>query len=768
MNGLSVRMTVILLLPWLAWSPGLSPNHFPPQVSTESRWAHPSLFDEQALASIGISYRGSASQLGSTVREKILSWVITLFRKEEVASWTPDPTYESDSAHLWDDAMSPNARIYSPSPNSFIRKLFNQEHQEQPIGGIGILIDVPWIVQWRLDSWVRYLHKRLNSTSISTLSQKVHFLPRRKRHLTLAALGYGPSFSDGPEAYRGLVQDIRERTEEVVRYRREVLGKLGNITTFHRDGAVAAEISFSSKDLRRMNQIQTALGAQAKHDAQGLEMIHHYHVTIAWFEELNEEETAEWKRILADLREHISRESQRKRPVYFWIDKLHIRSFSGFFQNTWHFGAYRLLSKKRFENAVARGKKLLIDAMGLTRPLDLDTEEQQMKLYSWLGLFSTIFLENPQSLEAALGMKNIPAAAIKLLNENLETLRVTVHMRPTGIQFLITGNHPRPGLLRTVTTLVKAYGGQLTRLTALPRDERKTPVEIEAIIKPLNPYSLSQLSRAIGKIPDLKMIDLSMFHSGFRRRLSFSNQLRHARATMEIPDDPDRLRLLLQAIFDSGDVRISIPRINAQALENGFMRLAIELLIPREVSLSALATRMIFAGRGRFIEPMEEFKTSQESDEDLLRLAQIAVHAQDDLLRHVSVFKADYVPQGTILQHHLEAREKHLERKDFNKLIAIDSKKALLGRLEEIPLRDMSKTHRAQYIEKPSEDIVDKILNVGGTILKVNAYGYGWKGVFWELDGETYFTPLTVDDYAKLTSSSSHPSQRFPIETISA
>src|SRR5258706_277115 len=138
MNGLSVQITVFLLLPSLTWQPALSLNQSPARFSTESIRAHPDLFEKQALASVGIPFKGSAGQPKSKVRHKILSWVISRFRHEDAASWVPDSTYESDAIHLWDDAMSPDTRIYSPSPNSFIRKLFNPEHQEQPIGGIGI------------------------------------------------------------------------------------------------------------------------------------------------------------------------------------------------------------------------------------------------------------------------------------------------------------------------------------------------------------------------------------------------------------------------------------------------------------------------------------------------------------------------------------------------------------------------------------------------------------------------------------------------------
>jgi len=54
-----------------------------------------------------------------------------------------------------------------------------------------------------------------------------------------------------------------------------------------------------------------------------------------------------------------------------------------------------------------------------------------------------------------------------------------------------------------------------------------------------------------------------------------------------------------------------------------------------------------------------------------------------------------------------------------------------------------------RYVEAPAQDLMRRIIEAGGKPTMSNAYGKNVVGVWWSRGVESYFTPLTVADYAK-------------------
>jgi len=502
--------------------------------------------------------------------------------------------YEQGVLKVWSDAMK--LPVYELHKTAFQRMVTAEEGE--PIGGLGVVADIPDNVQRRMDRWQVMVEKRLQD--YPDLKGRISFLSAEQRHITIAPVGYGPAYANPSETE---IERLGARLEEIARYRHQVEGNLGNITLHPEQGAISIELFNPAADLKRLDSLQIGMGRVVTPELP----VWYYHVAFARvMDSLTEAQTDHWKEVLQGVRQDIQQDFEENGTEKLTIRELYLRSFKGFFKTSKTHKTVTLLDAQRYGNAVRKGQKILQRIFHLERPDDLQREDIETQLSAWLGLFPRIYLNDINALEAAIGMGNISIGVIQRLANNSSYIRVEpIEVTDTQLTLRLQRDHVRPGIMRGAVYVIEKYGGTLISREPLPSSDSDRPADIQLVIQkiingvaqPMPEGMRARILRGLRLIPDIPPRETET-----RRVARVIDEPRRfiTRHWRVVTLETDRLLgRILQTISDTGDTRIVVPRVLCQPSSSGFMQIDLTLEVPDTVRLEALRSRIELAsGRG--------------------------------------------------------------------------------------------------------------------------------------------------------------------------
>jgi hypothetical protein len=572
------------------------------EAAHESFASLPSLLQFELVAAVTILglliWIMAAARTFYVLQEDLSKKTSIAFLRALPQRWAPEALSELvakyDAGLEADRAALLSAPMFQLSGQSFQQKVAAAHGK---IGGLGVQADPGREIQDELDLWSAWLANELKA--YPHLASKVTPIPRSQRRILVKSLGYSKEFAGGIDAVT--LGRASYRLREVSEYRREISGKAGTLTGFPSYGALSMELRFPAEDLLRIDNIQSSLAPVAAYRDP------HYHVTFAWHESLDMEETVLLQKIIRTLqarieehyRDPLSVTGDRIKPPRFRLKRFDLRSFTGFFERSRSHGGYPLLSPEQFEKAVARGRKELASAFDLKSPLLLDEARYQRELETWLGLFQDLFLSDTVSLYAAIGMGAIPRKVLRKVAHAEARMRIELLAAGDHFHFIIRGEHRRPGIQRAVLYSLKRWKAELVSVGQKPQEKRQTPVEVDMEIKGVSSETAEAIARELRQIPDINVRELLPAKSRADTGpvvVGEYNERKVVRVAMR--DESALIERLFYALFDRGDRRIRAQQVSMSRGRKGLLEVTLTLEVPSSVPLPALLSQIESATHG--------------------------------------------------------------------------------------------------------------------------------------------------------------------------